>query len=48
MHRKSTLDASEIETLIGEISDESLAQMIPVIVNKLKKSAGAASGSEEN
>lgn len=44
MHRKTTLDTEGIHSLIDEISDETLAQMLPMILKKLKGAAGGGSG----
>ena len=44
MHRKASLDTDGIKSLVDEISDETLAQMPPVIINKLKGVTGEKSG----
>ena len=44
MHRKALLDTDGIKSLVDEISDETLAQMLPVIINKLKGVTGEKSG----
>lgn len=44
MHRTASLDTDGIKSLVDEISDETLAQMLPVIINKLKGVTGEKSG----